>query len=114
MGGRGRRHKAEQRGVILALVDEAVRRGARCAAACTEVGLSVRTLQRWRAQGGGEDARQGPRRPPANKLSPEERQKVLETMNLPEYRNLSPNQIVPRLAEQGSYLASESTMYRNT
>jgi transposase InsO family protein len=80
--------------------------------ACAEVGLSVRTLQRWRAQSGGEDARRGPHRPPANKLAPEELQNTIETMNLPEYRNLSPNQIVPRLADQGIYLASESTMYR--
>jgi transposase InsO family protein len=37
---------------------------------------------------------------------------VLETMNLPEFRNLPPHQIVPLLADQEVYLASESTMYR--
>jgi len=98
--------------LILALVDEAVVQGARKTSACAEVGLSVRTIQRWRTQGGGEDARRGPRKPPANKLSLDERQKVLETANLPEFRNLPPNQIVPRLADQNIYLASESTMYR--
>jgi transposase InsO family protein len=112
VGGRGRQHGKEQRELILALVDEAVGQGARRTAACAEVGLSVRTIQRWRAQGGGADARRGPRKPPANKLSSEERQKVLETVNLPEFRNLPPNQIVPRLADQKIYLASESTMYR--
>jgi transposase InsO family protein len=93
-------------------VDEAVVQGARKTSACAEVGLSVRTIQRWRVQGGGADARRGPRKPPANKLSLDERQKVLETVNLPEFRNMAPNQIVPRLADQNIYLASESTMYR--
>jgi transposase InsO family protein len=37
---------------------------------------------------------------------------VLETVNSPEYRDLSPKQIVPRLADAGTYLASESTVYR--
>jgi transposase len=76
--------------LILALVDEAVVQGATKTSACAEVGLSVRTIQRWRAQGGGADARRGPRKPPANKLSLDERQKVLETANLPEFRNLPP------------------------
>lgn len=30
----------------------------------------------------------------------------------PEHRSLSPRQIVPRLADKGTYLASESTFYR--
>lgn len=33
-------------------------------------------------------------------------------MNSPEYRDLSPKQIVPKLADQGTYLASESSFYR--
>jgi transposase InsO family protein len=37
---------------------------------------------------------------------------VLEVVNRPEYRNRSPKQIVPSLADQGEYLVSESTMYR--
>ena len=72
----------------------------------------MRTLQRWRAQGGGDDARQGPHGPPANKFSPEDRENLMETVNLPEYRNLPPSQIVPRLADKGMYVGSESTMYR--
>ena len=79
---------------------------------CHELGLSVKTIQRWREPGGGEDGRHGPRTVPANKLSVEERQEILETVNSAEWRDLSPNQIVPRLADQEIYLASESTMYR--
>ena len=37
---------------------------------------------------------------------------MLEVVNRPEYRDLSPKQIVPLLADQGEYLASESTIYR--
>ncbi len=98
--------------MILSLIDEAVRSGARLRSACRELGLSARTIQRWRGHDGGEDRRHGPRTVPANKLSVEERQKILETVNSPEFRDLSPNQIVPRLADQQIYLASESTMYR--
>ncbi|MFK4754908.1 IS3 family transposase, partial [Oceanobacter sp. wDCs-4] len=32
--------------------------------------------------------------------------------NLQEYQSLPPSQIVPRLADKGIYLASESTFYR--
>ena len=98
--------------MILSLVDDAVGSGARLRSACHELGLSVKTIQRWRKPGGGEDGRHGPRTVPANKLSIEERQAILDTVNSPQWRDLSPNQIVPRLADQDIYLASESTMYR--
>ncbi len=50
--------------------------------------------------------------PPKQKLSLEERAQVLALANTPEFRNLSPKQIVPRLADRGEYVASESTFYR--
>lgn len=98
--------------MILSLVDEAVRLGARLRKACHELGLSERTVQRWRQRDGGEDRRHGPQTVPGNKLSLEERQRILETVNSTEFRDASPHQIVPRLADQGLYLASESTIYR--
>jgi len=98
--------------MILSLVDEAVRSGARLRKACHELGLSVRTIQRWREHDGGGDGRHGPQTAPANKLSVGERQRILATVNSPEFRDVSPHQIVPRLADQGLYLASESTLYR--
>jgi transposase InsO family protein len=78
------------------------------------VGLSARTVERWRAgpEDTTEDARHGPRQAPANKLSGVERRTLLATMNAAAYRELTPHQIVPRLADFGRYLASESTMYR--
>jgi len=37
---------------------------------------------------------------------------VLEVCHRPEFSSLPPSQIVPRLADQGEYIASESTFYR--
>lgn len=37
---------------------------------------------------------------------------MLEVVNSPRFRDLSPKQIVPTLADEGSFLVSESTMYR--
>lgn len=98
--------------MIMDLVDEAMRGGARQAMACELLGIDERTLQRWRRQAVGDDRRHGPRRPPSNKLSAHERRQVIETANLPCHRDLSPKQIVPLLADQGRYIASEATFYR--
>jgi transposase InsO family protein len=98
--------------MILSLVEEAVAAGARLSKAAAVIGVSGRTLIRWRQQGGGQDQRQGPSDVPANKLSDQERQQVLAVANSAPFRDLSPKQIVPQLADQGIYLASESTFYR--
>lgn len=86
--------------------------GARQREACETIGIDARTVQRWMKQEVGADGRAGPMKPPANKLTEAERRTILETVNHPDYRDLSPNQIVPRLADRGMYLGSESTMYR--
>lgn len=93
------------------LIEEAVTQGARRHAACHVVGLSVRTLERWRGAHPC-DVRHGPHHAPANKLTATERRVVLETVNSPAYRDRSPQQIVPHLADAGRYVASESTIYR--
>jgi transposase InsO family protein len=98
--------------VILELVDEAVRAGARRERACEVLGLTERSVQRWRRADVGDDERAGPRTRPANALTPAERAKVLEVVNSPGYRDLPPKQVVPRLADEGRYVASESTIYR--
>lgn len=49
---------------------------------------------------------------PANKLAEDERQQILIVCNEGEFADLPPSQIVPRLADDGIYLASESTFYR--
>ena len=49
---------------------------------------------------------------PRNKLSERERQKILQVVTSSDYQDLPVSQIVPRLADDGKYIASESTMYR--
>ena len=98
--------------MIINLVDKAVESGARQKKAAAIMGISVRTIIRWRQQSGGQDQRKGPLTAPANKLSEKERQQVLDISNSTPFRDLSPKQIVPKLADQGVYLASESTFYR--
>lgn len=93
-------------------MDEALRAGVGLKAACSRLGVSPRTVQRWRKPESAEDRRCGPRTQPANRLSQAERQRVLQVANSEQYRDLSPKQIVPRLADEGLYVASESTFYR--
>ncbi|MGK4003595.1 DDE-type integrase/transposase/recombinase [Sorangium sp. So ce1036] len=98
--------------MTLELIDEAVRSGARLAAACRALGLSARTVARWRAEAGGEDGRAGPRHAPLHELTEAERRRIDETAHSLDFRNLSPKQIVPRPADRGVYVASESSFYR--
>lgn len=90
-----------------------MRDGARLSEACEIIGICSNTFRRWRRQPvGGQDRRQGPKTAPANQLTGKERKEVLDTLTSKEYRNSSPKQVVPSLADEGIYLASESTMYR--
>ena len=98
--------------MIVRLIEEARAAGARLSKACGLLGLDPRTVQRWLKCPGDGDRRWGPKTEPPNKLSAQERRQILDLVNSPEYRDLSPNQIVPRLAEEGTYLASEATLYR--
>jgi transposase InsO family protein len=99
------------RAEAIKLIDEAVAAGCRQAAACKELGLPARTVQRWRLK--AEDGRATAVRPaPRNKLTDEERQAVLAAVHRADCASLTPHQIVPKLADEGVYLASESTFYR--
>jgi len=94
------------------LIDKAIESGARLKKAAAMMGLSARTIIRWRQKGGGQDQRNGPSTTPANKISEQERIQIINVSNSALFRDLSPKQIVPKLADQGVYLASESTFYR--
>jgi putative transposase len=105
------------RSKAIVLINEAVTGGALLSKACEEVGITERTYYRWirlcRETGGYIDRRQTAERPePANKLTEEERMEIIEVVNQPEFRSSSPCEIVPTLADQGIYIASESTFYR--
>lgn len=103
----------EERQQLLELLAQTTAAGARLESACAVLGLSPRTAQR-----GQEDGTVRPdQRPlrqyvPPHKLTAAERAEVLAVANSPEFGHLPPSQIVPRRADQGRYLASESTFYR--
>jgi len=101
-----------ERSHIMEMVSEAVSAGACQSRACSVISLNPRTLQRWQL-----DPLCGDRRPdrvqePKNRLSELERKRLLSVVNSDEYGSLPPSQIVPRLADKGEYIASESTIYR--
>ena len=80
--------------------------------ACRVIGISARTIERWRDRPGAEDGRCGPHQRPSNALKPGEEAQVVSVLTSSRYAALSPKQLVPQLADEGVYLASESTLYR--
>ena len=108
--GRGSLTSFEDRKNILELIAEAVAAGCRVFRACEAFDLEVRTIQRWKLN--STDQRHGPLTVPSNKITDEERALIIKTSVSEIYVNLSPHQIVPRLADDGIYIVSESTFYR--
>lgn len=97
---------------LIGFIEQAIGSGARQAKACDAIDLDVRTLQRWQSDKTKGDLRPQRQQTPANALSHAERTQVLNVLNSAEYGHLPPGQIVPKLADKGLYVASESTMYR--
>jgi transposase InsO family protein len=105
----------EDRRSLAREIEHARAAGARLNRACAVAGISARTLQRWQLDDGlvSGDRRPAALRPvPAHALSPEERSVVLQAANAPRFADLPPARIVPMLADEGTYLASESTFAR--
>ena len=96
---------------ILVLMNAAIDSGCRQHTICERLGLSIRTIQNWR-KNGVVDKRKGAPKNVSNKLSEEERQEVVNTACNARFSDLPPCAIVPILAEEGKYIASESTFYR--
>jgi len=89
--------------------------GARLSRACAVAGIDVRTLQRWRAHEGlakGDGRPQALRPTPSHALSADERAQLLSVANEPRFASVPPARIVPMLADEGVYLASESSFAR--
>ena len=101
-----------QRSQVITLVSDAMAAGARQDRACGAISLSERTLQRWQRDQSRGDQRAMRVQAPSNRLSASERQALLAVANSDEFAHLAPSQIVPRLADQGQYIASESSFYR--
>lgn len=113
MGGkRGRLISLDDKQQALKLFDEAIKGGARRVKASEILNVSLRTLRRWQSQQNLNDKRQFNKQSPVNKLSAEEEQQILDIVNSNDYANLPPTKIVPLLVDKGSYIASESTIYR--
>jgi transposase InsO family protein len=108
--GRGALTSFADRSSILELIAEAVAAGCRRFRACEAFNLEERTIQRWKLS--SSDQRHGPLTAPANKITESEKALIIKTSVSAAFVNLSPHQIVPRLADDGIYIASESTFYR--
>jgi transposase InsO family protein len=96
-------------------IEAAHQAGARLRLACEVAGIDVRTLQRWKAHQGlvAGDGRPDAARPtPAHALTPAERQQILHVANESRFADMPPARIVPALADEGVYIASESSFQR--
>jgi putative transposase len=107
--------RLEDRQTLAAEIAEACAAGARLAPACALAGIDARTLQRWRS---GEGLARGDRRPeavrptPPHALSEAERARIVALANEPRFADMPPARIVPALADEGVYLASEASFHR--
>jgi putative transposase len=98
--------------ICSAFIRNATEAGARRVACCELLGLSLRTLERWELDLQKEDQRKGPTNPPVQALSASEKIQIVEVSTSSTNCDLSPWQIVAKLADSGQYLASESSFYR--
>ncbi len=93
-------------------IEEAVAAGASRRAACELLGISLRSVQRWRGGSGLADRRKGAAKQVPRKLSSEELELLYRTANEPRFQDMTPGEIVPTLLDEGIYLGSERTLYR--
>jgi transposase InsO family protein len=101
-----------ERQKTIALIDEARASGARQTHACKAIGISAKTYQRWVKPDNQKDGRIDAKHAPKNKLTELERQRIIKVANEADYAALPASKIVPLLADDGRYIASESTFYR--
>ncbi len=107
---RGRRVDIAAKEEAIELIQEASSLDCRIKVACSDIGIDLKTFYRW--QDNPLDNRKGPLTEPKNKLSKDEKDEIVRTASLKRFIDLSPWEIVPRLADEGKYLASESSFYK--
>jgi putative transposase len=95
---------SNERAGIVTLVSQTCDCGARQESACNIIGISSKTFQRWTGNSNKKDGRLDPKHSPNHKLTELERQRIIKVVNEPEYSNLPPCQIVPRLGDTGVYI----------
>jgi putative transposase len=107
--------RLEDRQILVRDIEQACADGARLAPACALAGIDAGTLRRWKA---GDGLIQRDRRPdadraiPSHALSEAERARIIEIANEPRFADTPPARIVPALADEGIYIASESSFHR--
>ena len=107
--------RLEDRQTLMAAITATCAAGAPLAPACSLAGIDLRTFQRWRA---GDGQVQADRRPeaarprPQHALSEAERARMVELANQPRFASTPPAHIVPALADEGIYVASEASFHR--
>ena len=107
--------RLEDRQTLVRDIEQACADGSRLAPACALAGIDARTLRRWQS---GDGLRRGDRRPdadrpmPSHALSEAERARIIEVANEPRFAETPPARIVPALADEGVYLAGESSFHR--
>ena len=107
--------RLEDRHRLWHALEEARAGGARLASACALAGIDPRTLQRWQRGGGlwHGDRRSETHRPaPSHALTAAERARIIEGANEPRFAETPPARIVPVLADEGTSIASESSLHR--
>ena len=107
--------RLEDRQILVRDLEHAREHGARLIPACALAGIDAGTLRRWKAADG---LRPGDRRPdaarsvPSHALSEAERARIIAVANEPRFAETPPARIVPALADEGIYIASESSFHR--
>ncbi len=107
--------RLEDRRILLHAIEEARAAGARLAPACALAGIDPRTAQRWQT---GDGLARGDRRPdadrpmPSHALTSAEQARIIEVANEPRFAETPPARIVPALADEGTYIASEASFHR--
>ena len=103
--------RLEDRQILVRDVEQARADGARLAPSCALAGIDARTLRRWGLIQG--DRRPDAARPiPSHALSEAEHARIIEIANEPRFAETPPARIVPALADEGIYIASESSFHR--
>jgi putative transposase len=107
--------RLEDRQTLLHAIEEARAGGARLAPACALAGIDPRTAQRWQADDGlacGDRRPDADRPTPSHALTAAERARIIEVANEPRFAETPPARIVPALADEGTYIASEASFHR--
>lgn len=109
-GSRGRLIVENDRLNIIKLISTTCKLGARKNKACELLGVSNRTVERW--ENNLNDKRIDALKVPSNKLTKAEQDIIIALVNSEKYCDFPPCKIVPMLADEGKYIASESSFYR--